>query len=142
MADASTQSPIEFIRTRRSVLAANITEPGPSSEELDIIIDAGLRVPDHSRCGPWRLQIVGKEGQHKLGGFMRSCSPRKTMKPPKNRSTLATPARRRRRALSSLLVIPTKKNPQSSLIEQQMSVGALCQNLSMVLMPLGMLVSG
>ena len=67
MAEASTQSPIEFIRTRRSVLAANIKEPGPSARELDIIIDAGLRVPDHSRCGPWRLQIIGKEGQHKLG---------------------------------------------------------------------------
>ena len=60
MAIRSTLPPIDFIRMRRSVMAANITEPGPTPEELNIIIEAGLRVPDHSRCGPWRVQIIGK----------------------------------------------------------------------------------
>ena len=63
MAVQSTLAPIEFIRTRRSVMAANITGPGPSPGELDIIIEAGLRVPHHSRCGPWRIQNIYKDGQ-------------------------------------------------------------------------------
>ena len=67
MAIRSTLPPIDFIRMRRSVMAANITEPGPTPEELKIIIEAGLRVPDHSRCGPWRIQIIGKKGQFALG---------------------------------------------------------------------------
>ena len=53
---------IEFLRHRRSVVAANLSEPGPDQDELDSIIEVGLRVPDHSRCGPWRIQIIRKEG--------------------------------------------------------------------------------
>ena len=48
-----TENPIaEFLRNRRSVLATNLVEPGPDAETLDAIIEIGLRIPDHSRCGP------------------------------------------------------------------------------------------
>ena len=57
----------EFLHNRRSVLAAKLVEPGPDAETLNAIIGIGLRVPDHSRCGPWRIQVIGKEGQAKLG---------------------------------------------------------------------------
>ena len=67
MPQPSSLTPIDFIRTRRSVVAANICEPGPTHEDLELIIESGLRVPDHSRCGPWRLQIIDKEGQAALG---------------------------------------------------------------------------
>ena len=42
---------------------------------------------------PGVFKIVGKEGQHKLGA-MQSCSPRKTMMPPRNRSTTGDTGRR------------------------------------------------
>ena len=67
MATEVEMSPIDFITTRRSVLAANLTGPGPSDAEIDKIIEAGLRVPDHSRCGPWRIQIVREAGQRAIG---------------------------------------------------------------------------
>ncbi len=57
----------EFLRTRRSVIAQKLGEPGPDKSTLDQIIEIGLRIPDHSRCGPWKIQIIGKEGQAKLG---------------------------------------------------------------------------
>ena len=69
MFDAGNNPIIEFLRNRRSVVAANLAEPGPSEEELSTIIEIGLRVPDHSRCGPWRIQIIRKEGQAKLGSL-------------------------------------------------------------------------
>ena len=130
MADPSTQSPIEFIRTRRSVLAANIIEPGPSAEQLDIIIDAGLRVPDHSRCGPWRLQIVGKEGQHKLGDLYADLFARDNDDATQEQINYW----RTRPATAPCLVVVTcypneEKIHKVPLIEQQMSVGALCLNL-------------
>jgi len=130
MADPSTQTPIEFIRTRRSVLAANIIDPGPSAEELDIIIDAGLRVPDHSRCGPWRIQVVGKKGQHKLGGLYADLFAREN----KDATQEQIDYWRLRPATAPCLVVVTcypneEKIHKVPLIEQQMSVGALCQNL-------------
>jgi len=74
MAIRSTLPPIDFIRMRRSVMAANITEPGPTPDELKIIIEAGLRVPDHSRCGPWRIQIIGKRASFLWVNFTLSYS--------------------------------------------------------------------
>ncbi|MDP7101029.1 MAG: nitroreductase family protein, partial [Rhodospirillales bacterium] len=67
MLDKTDNPIIEFLRTRRSVVAANLGEPGPTEDELNTIIEVGLRVPDHSRCGPWRIQIVRKDAQAKLG---------------------------------------------------------------------------
>ena len=130
MALRSILSPIEFIRTRRSVMAANITEPGPSSEELDIIIEAGLRVPDHSRCGPWRIQIIHHEGQIALGELYA-----KLFAVENEDATEEQIEYWRRRPTNApcLLAVTCYPNQEKidkvPLIEQQMSVGALCQNL-------------
>lgn len=67
MPDCDQNLIIKFLRNRRSVLAANLQEPGPDEERLNEIIQIGLRVPDHSRCGPWRIQIIRKNAQAKLG---------------------------------------------------------------------------
>ncbi len=111
-------------------MAANITEPGPSSDELVTIIDAGLRVPDHSRCGPWRIQVINKEGQRALGELYAELF--------KNENGDATLEqieywRQRPASAPSLLVVTYYPNKEKihkvPLIEQQLSVGALCQNL-------------
>ena len=59
--------PIDLLRKRRSLVAAKIVDPGPNEHELGLIIEAGLRVPDHGRCGPWRVQVISKKGQLALG---------------------------------------------------------------------------
>ena len=58
---------IELLRTRRSVVVRNLSGPGPSKDQLNAIIEAGLRVPDHGKIGPWRIQIITEKGQKKLG---------------------------------------------------------------------------
>ncbi len=130
MADQSTQSPIEFIRTRRSVQAAKIIEPGPSVKELDVIIDAGLRVPDHSRCGPWRIQIISKDGQQKLGDLYADLFARENDDATQEQIDYW---RNRPSMAPCLLVVTCYPNVEKiykvPLIEQLMSVGALCQNL-------------
>ena len=130
MADQSTQSPIEFIRTRRSVQAAKIIEPGPSVKELDVIIDAGLRVPDHSRCGPWRIQIISKDGQQKLGDLYVDLFARENDDATQEQIDYW----RNRPSMAPCLLVVTcypnlEKIYKVPLIEQLMSVGALCQNL-------------
>ena len=130
MANLSTLSPIDFILTRRSVVAANITEPGPTPKELDIIIDAGLRVPDHSRCGPWRIQIIGKKGQFELGKLYAELFAAENEGAKEEMSEYW---RDRPSSAPCLLAISCYPNQEKMekvpLIEQQMSVGALCQNL-------------
>ena len=61
---------IDFILSRRSVTARNMTEPGPSADELDKILRAGMRVPDHGRLGPWRFIVIKGEARVAFGDVL------------------------------------------------------------------------
>ena len=130
MATNVDMSPIDFITTRRSVLAANLTGPGPSDEEINKIIEAGLRVPDHSRCGPWRIQIVRRDGQKAIGEL---CSDLFARENDEATDEQIEYWRDRPQSAPLLLVVSCYPNQEKihkvPLIEQQMSVGAACQNI-------------
>ncbi len=61
---------IDFLLTRRSVTARNMTEPGPSADELDKILRAGMRVPDHGRLGPWRFIVIKGDSRAAFGDVL------------------------------------------------------------------------
>ena len=48
----------EFIRTRRSVVIRNLNNQPVPQADLDLIIDCGMRVPDHAVLAPWRLSDI------------------------------------------------------------------------------------
>ncbi len=48
----------DFLLKRRSVVVRNMEEPGPSSDDLENILRAGMRVPDHGRLTPWRFIVI------------------------------------------------------------------------------------
>ncbi len=54
---------IQFLRSRRSVPAAQLQMPGPAPDELRDIIVTAIRVPDHGKLTPWRLiALTGDAG--------------------------------------------------------------------------------
>jgi nitroreductase len=55
---ARNQPALDFLLTRRSRPAKLFTAPVPSREELEEILTAALRVPDHGKLEPWRLIVV------------------------------------------------------------------------------------
>jgi nitroreductase len=50
---------LELLLSRQSVNL--LQEPAPDGAELDLIIDAGLRAPDHGRLRPWRFVLIRGE---------------------------------------------------------------------------------
>src|SRR5258708_35310929 len=44
------------VQTRSS--AARLGEPGPSPEDLDRLLQAAARAPDHGRLKPWRFIVL------------------------------------------------------------------------------------
>tara|TARA_B100000676_G_scaffold308401_1_gene369101 strand:- start:3700 stop:4329 length:630 start_codon:yes stop_codon:yes gene_type:complete len=60
-------TPLDFLASRRSVLASRMEEPGPSQQQLDQMLEIAVRVPDHGRMTPWVLQIVSPAAQIELG---------------------------------------------------------------------------
>ncbi len=49
---------IDLLLKRRSLVVANQSEPGPSPEDLETILRCAIRVPDHAKLEPWRVQVV------------------------------------------------------------------------------------
>jgi len=56
---------IELLLTRQS--CPRLAEPGPDKEQLNMILDAGARVPDHGGLAPWEFVIVQGDGLARLG---------------------------------------------------------------------------
>ena len=48
-------SGLETLLARRSVSPKRLRSPGPDAAELDDLIQAGLRAPDHGGLHPWRI---------------------------------------------------------------------------------------
>ena len=121
---------VDFLCNRRSVLAAKLVDPGPDDASLNKIIEIGLRVPDHSRCGPWRIQIIRKKGQARLGDIYAELFK-------KNNITATSEQidywRHRPQSAPILLAVSCYPNSEKiqkiPLWEQVLSGGALCQNI-------------
>ncbi|MFT4151627.1 MAG: nitroreductase family protein [Paracoccaceae bacterium] len=56
----------DFLATRMSHPAKVMTGPAPSRAELEPILTAALRVPDHGKLEPWRLVVLEKPALDRL----------------------------------------------------------------------------
>lgn len=128
-ATATSPETLDLLLTRRSVVAKNLGEPGPDAETLRKIIAAGLRVPDHGKLGPWRIQVIHKEGQAALGDVLASVY--RADNPDAEERMIE--AERQRPQRSPVLLAVTARvdphHPKIPEIEQRLSGGALCQNI-------------
>ena len=48
---------VEFLLSRRSRPAKTLVGPGPTAEELKILLRAAARTPDHGKLEPWRFIV-------------------------------------------------------------------------------------
>lgn len=58
----------EAIRSRAT--AARLKAPGPTREDLERIIGAGVHAPDHGRLRPWRFVVLQGSARERLGESM------------------------------------------------------------------------
>ena len=58
---------LSFLAERRSVLARNMSGPGPDRAMLETILSIAMRVPDHGKLTPWRLVVVQDDDRIELG---------------------------------------------------------------------------
>lgn len=110
---------------RRSVPAPTLTAPGPSLEEIDLLIQIGLRVPDHGKIGPWRIVRFTPEAKAKLveALIVMAQSQPEAKKAEVALLKMSTPP-------EMLLVVSSPIQPHKiPLWEQQLSAAAVCQTL-------------
>lgn len=113
-----------------------MVEPGPDAGELETIIRAGARVPDHGKLAPWRFIIFKGEARAAFGAelarLFAKAEPRAT------EDQIDFEACRFTRAPVVVAVIsrvtPGIKIPEW---EQILSVGAVCQTMLVAATALG-----
>ncbi len=121
---------IDFLLSRRSVLSTKMVGPAPTEADLKVILRAAIRVPDHGKIEPWRIQIVRDEGQRKLGDIYADII---SEREPDAGPVKIEACRERLQRSPLLLVVSCQPNPMKfekvPLIEQQLSSGAVCTNI-------------
>jgi len=69
--------PLDFLNQRRSIPSRQLGEPGPDTAQLDQLLQAAIRVPDHGKLVPWRLLSVRGEARARLGRAIAEIHARK-----------------------------------------------------------------
>lgn len=117
------QAALDFLLTRRSRPAKTLTVPGPSRAELEPILTAALRSPDHGKLEPWRLIVIEKPAMPRLADLAEERG-----------RTLGKDARDiekgRGQFDQGVLIVAVIESPVDSdkvpAIEQTYSAGAVC----------------
>ena len=62
-------SALEFLLSRRSRPAKTLVGPAPTREELQPLLTAAARSPDHGKLEPWRFIVVDKGAMPRLAAL-------------------------------------------------------------------------
>lgn len=127
---------IELLRTRRSAPPRTMIEPGPDSDQLRQILEVALRVPDHGKLGPWKIQVLDKAAQKKLGDAYAEFF---AADYPDPRPEQIEFERGKASLAPTLLVVSSQKVLEHKIpvIEQVLSGAAVCQNVLIATHALG-----
>jgi nitroreductase len=116
--------------------AARLTEPGPSREQLNVILNAATRAPDHGRLSPWRFIIVVGDGRRTLGEAMAAAL--RERDPEAKEAALDVARGKPMRAPTIVAVAAAVRNhAKVPEIEQVLAVGAAVQNMLLTAFSLG-----
>ncbi len=127
-ADNADNQALTALLTRRSVIADRLCEPGPDATQLDSILRAGARVPDHKGLVPWRFIVFRGHARKAFGEILARAFAKQageSVEP----ARLATEAGRFLRAPIVIAVISRTEMGVVPEWEQILSAGAVCQNL-------------
>lgn len=121
-------STLDLLASRRSVSAKDMIEPGPNVEQIQTILKAGHRVPDHGKLGPWRFVVFRGDARaqfsQKLAEIYAEENPDCKDKKLNNQAELLL------RAPVVIAVISTAgEHAKIREWEQVLSAGAACQNM-------------
>jgi nitroreductase len=131
-----TNPAIDLLLARRSVSANSLGEPGPSAAEIELILRAASRVPDHKKLVPWRFLLFQGDARATFGNVLAEVRREEETDPGAFR--LKNEAKRFLRAPLVIAVISrVVKNPAAPEWEQILSAGAACQNLILAATALG-----
>jgi nitroreductase len=121
--------PLAALNQRLSIPARQLGEPGPNAEQLDQLLSAAVRVPDHGKLTPWRMLLIRGDDRIRLGE--RLADIHLTIDPEISPSQLTKD--RERYTFAPLIVVVIARldaeHPKVPAQEQILSAGCVAYNL-------------
>ena len=118
-----------FFLKRRSVLAKKMQNHPISENDLELITNAGIRVPDHGALNPWKIKII-KGDKLRIIDEEIILSEFKKENPAASLESIEIESKRLQRASVVLVVLSTPvEHPRIPEWEMVLSSGAVCMNL-------------
>lgn len=128
---------LDLLLTRRSVKPAVLAEPGPDAAQLEMILTAAARVPDHKKLVPWRFVVFEGEARAEFGRvLLKACQAEEKETPSAARLEMER-SRLLRAPLVVAVISRVVPNPAAPEWEQVLSCGAACFNLCLAANALG-----
>jgi nitroreductase len=126
---------IDLLLSRRSGSAKAMTGPGPTPGELETILKAAARVPDHGKLFPWRFIVFEGDARARVGQMIVEAL-RETEKVTDDRAALEAA-----RFLRAPVVVGVVSRVREAIPipewEQILSAGAVCQTVLLASHALG-----
>jgi nitroreductase len=119
---------LQLLALRRSTLAREMIEPGPSSDEIDDLIRISARVPDHGKLGPWRFIVFEGDARARFGEELAKVF--KQDEPGADKERVSFERERLTRAPVVICVVSKViPHPKAPKWEQVLCAGATCQTM-------------
>jgi nitroreductase len=131
---------LALLLSRRSGSAKAMTAPGPDPAQLDTILTAASRVPDHGKLAPWRFIVFEGEARAAFGARLAELFAAAN---PDAIPELVDLERHRFLRAPTIVAVVSRAaaNAKISEWEQVLSAGAACLNLSLAAHALGFAAS-
>ena len=125
----------DYLSRRRSVPLKDMTTPGPTDSQIEAILAAATRVPDHGKMFPWHFIVFRGDARTQMGALLKQAKLKKEPEAPPE--VLAQEENRFLRAPVVIAVISRIRPGKHPRWEQILSAGAACQNLCLAANALG-----
>ena len=123
----------DLLLSRRSVPAFMLHEPGPDAKQIETLLTAASRVPDHGKLTPWRFILIEGEARAKLAEALAKIQlsdGADAKKVEEDKKKLDAPV---------TVIVVSRAGPHVKIPEweQVLSAGAVCMNLILAAHALG-----
>lgn len=125
---------LKFLLNRASALS--LSDPGPTQEQIELMLRAAVTAADHGRIRPWRFIVMRGDGRKRLGALMAEAE-----RAQNENASNEILEKKRAKALRAPVVIAVLCKPDADhkvpVIEQQYAVAAACQQLMLAAKAVG-----
>lgn len=121
-------SPFSLIASRRSGKPRDLVPPGPDASQIDAILAAAIRVPDHGKLSPWRIIVIEPDMKPEFAALLEALY--REEKPEAGRLEIEAMHQFATQGETILAVLSTPvEGSKIPVWEQELSAGALCMNI-------------